>query len=464
MADETVTIDDLKKGVHDLTEAVTDMKAGLIDGETVERIAGEVLERQRAANREQQREGFKPDADVDVEKELFGAKTVEQRMAAIHERSAVRVADAMGGTTDAAQVRSFQEKADNLLLLSTAMNVDPRETNYYTEEYLPAARALSTGGSATGAEFVPTVLSGNLVERVNLDLRVVALFPQIEMPSNPFDIPGRAVSRTRLQSLSEQTADSGQTKYTPVTPGTRKITLTAKKFAGEALVSKEEEEDSLIAILPFIQEELVDYLAGDLEDAAINGDLTATHQDSNVTAATDPRKAWKGLRANLVSGGKTDLSNAVLTVAALRSNRGKMGKYGVNPQKLAHIVSINGYIQLLADSSVITMEKYGPAATVLTGELAKADGSPVIVSEFVQTNLNASGVYDGTTTDRTLGLTVHTGGFVVGNRRGITVQRLVEVYAESDQDALVATCRKAFAARFTTSTEKVVAAQYNAKT
>jgi hypothetical protein len=45
------------------------------------------------------------------------------------------------------------------------------------------------------------------------------------------------------------------------------VTLTAVKFAGEALVSKEMEEDAIIAVLPFIQQELVDYMAADLEDA-----------------------------------------------------------------------------------------------------------------------------------------------------------------------------------------------------
>jgi hypothetical protein len=44
------------------------------------------------------------------------------------------------------------------------------------------------------------------------------------------------------------------------------VTLTAVKFAGEALVSKEMEEDAIIAVLPFIQQ-LVDYMAADLEDA-----------------------------------------------------------------------------------------------------------------------------------------------------------------------------------------------------
>jgi hypothetical protein len=68
----------------------------------------------------------------------------------------------------------------------------------------------------------------------------------------------------------------------------------------------------------------------------------------------------------------------------LRGNRKKMGKYGVDPNELAHILSINEYIDLLSDTAVFTLEKYGPNATILTGELAKVDNVPVIVSEAVR--------------------------------------------------------------------------------
>jgi len=51
---------------------------------------------------------------------------------------------------------------------------------------------------------------------------------------------------------------------------------------------------------------------------------------------------------------------------------------------------------------VRTVDKYGQFATVLNGELGKIDGIPVIVSEKIRENLNASGVYDGTTTTKTL--------------------------------------------------------------
>jgi hypothetical protein len=116
----------------------------------------------------------------------------------------------------------------------------------------------------------------------------------------------------------------------------------------------------------------------------------------------------------------------------------------------------------LADPSVITMEKYGPNATIVTGELAKVDGSPIIVSEYVRADLNATGVFDNVTLTRTELITLYLRGFLLGNRRQVTVQVLRELYAEDDQDAIIVSHRKALSPRFPLATEIVNAVAYNA--
>jgi hypothetical protein len=253
-------------------------------------------------------------------------------------------------------------------------------------------------------------------------------------------------------------------KFEKRTAATRKIVLTAVKLGAEVIVSKELEEDSIIAVIPMVQQELADWLVADIEDAVINGDATAAHQDSDVTDFTDPadpRTAWDGLRLLTLAGQKTDLSNAVLTAAALRTNRSKMAKYGTRSDQLAHLCAIRSYINLLADPNVLTLDKYGPNAPILTGELAKVDGIPIIISEYVRQDLNASGVFDGVTTNRTIALTVNRNAWLLGERRGVTVQVLRELYAESDQDAIIASLRKAFVPRYPATTEPIVALTFN---
>lgn len=458
----TVTVEDVAQSVAELKNALAERDGDPITEEKVANIVTELLERQgAAAAAANKKRGFKPEETEDDDRPVAKRYAGPDRLTQINQRDAGRVAAAI--RRPEADVRSFQEASDKLLILSTILRTDPRETNYFAEEFEPAVRAVSATTGGGGAEFVPRYLSANLIERVALDLKVAALFPLITMPTNPFDIPGRPVARTRTGSLAEANTDTGQPKAKVITPGSRKVTLTAQKLAVETLVDKEAEEDAIIAVMSFIEEELVDYMAADWEDGIINGDTTGSHMDSDVTVAGDPRKIFVGLRKSAVAGAKVDAGNVALTVAQLRKNRKNMGKYGVNPTRLAHVLGINNYIDLLSDTAVLTLEKYGPNATILAGELGRVDNVPIIVSEYVRNDLNATGVFDNTTTNRSEAITVHNGGFVEGEKRGVTLQLLRELYAESDQDALMVTRRMAFAARFP-STEKTVAISYNTGT
>jgi hypothetical protein len=135
-----------------------------------------------------------------------------------------------------------------------------------------------------------------------------------------------------------------------------------------------------------------------------------------------------------------------------------MGKYGVDPNSLAWVVGISGYNQMLALSEVITVDKYGPNAVVLSGELARFDGIPVIVSEYVREDLNATGVYDGTTTGRTEVLLVRKDAFLYGDRRDVLVETDREIKSQTID--LVASQRVAFSNRYV-ATDPIVAILYN---
>lgn len=457
--DEHETLTDLAAAVKTLAEGVADMQKNMIDRETVERMAETVVARQRAAAPFTGRAGgFQPadDADDEPTGPVVGLR---ERAAIALEREAPKAAAALRRPVE--DVREFQRAADDLLLLAAIKNVDPRSLDYFTSEFQPRLRALDTATAGEGQEYVPTILSSSFIERVALELRVAALFPSINMPSPTFDLPGLAVSRQRTFGAAQSTADVA-TAISTRDPATRKVTLTAVKFAVRALVSREAEEDAIIAMLPFMQSELVDYMAADVEDVILNGDTTGT-QDTDSAAAGDPRLLWSGLRKNAQAAAKTDAANADLTVPMLRTNRFKMGKYGVSPGKLAHVLSIASYIKLLSDANLITMDKYGPQATVVTGELAKADGVPVIVSEYQRDNLNATGVFDNVTTNRSSAQTVFTGGWMLGLRRGVTVQVLKELYAATDQDGLVITSRRAFSPLYPVASNNIVANTYNLK-
>jgi len=177
------------------------------------------------------------------------------------------------------------------------------------------------------------------------------------------------------------------------------------------------QEDAAVAILPIVLQTLQQSMADGMETALINGDTSATHQDSDVISADDVRKSFQGLR-NYAGGssGQAAVDLSTISIANFRNIRKGMGRYGIIPTDLANLMSISAYIQALSIEEVETVEKFGLEATVKSGILGVMDGSPIVVSEFIRQDLNTTGVYDGATVTDTITLTVNTRAFWVANK------------------------------------------------
>jgi hypothetical protein len=112
------------------------------------------------------------------------------------------------------------------------------------------------------------------------------------------------------------------------------------------------------------------------------------------------------------------------------------------------------YAKLLSISDVATVDKFGPHATVLTGEIAKLDGVPILVSS--ELNLTqADGKLNATANTKGQAICVYRPGWIVGYRRRIAATMDYLPYYDAYQ--MVATVRLAFA-RFDT---EVASALYN---
>lgn len=314
-------------------------------------------------------------------------------------------------------------------------------------------KALDTATGGEGQDWVPTGWSQQLIEKIHLQLKVAALFPAFDMPTNPFTWPSE-IGDIDSFGFTEATADTSQTivdSGEPATALTDNQTWTAYGHATKVLTSKELTEDSIVAILPFLQNRIVKGLAMGREDIILNGDTAGSHQDTDVETligSTKPRhrlQYWLGLRATAVDQSyTTDLST--FTTANLRAQRAKMGVYGVAPADMAYLCSIRTYVKnFLGLAEVITMDKYGANATVLSGELAKFDGIPIIVTEFLRDVYGAAGFYDTTASTKSALVLANRNGHWMGNRRGINTQLLKELFALSNQYCLL--CDERFAWR-----------------
>jgi HK97 family phage major capsid protein len=320
-------------------------------------------------------------------------------------------------------------------------------------------KALTSSGSGTGAEWVPRDLTSELYRRLYLESQIAQawLTGEVQMPTNPYDYPLLTTDPVFTLNNVENT-DATATDL-----GTSSFTLTAQRLMALCQFSYEAMEESIIPLLPTIQTTLARAAARALEDAIINGDTTSTHQDTGSTVATnDAKRAWKGLRKLAIAGSlQVSFASGGVSRANLLSLVATLGKWGVRTQDLLWIVGTKGWTTLLGLDEVALAYARGMASTYTQGGPTPAPwGGMIAVSEQVAENLNASGVWDNSTTTKGQIILVNKAGFVMGSRREFTVEVFRNIRSQTHD--VVASFRKAFQPVETpSSTIKTVAQAYN---
>ena len=319
-----------------------------------------------------------------------------------------------------------------------------REHPAFRDEWKKQLRAMDTDTSNEGVDWIPTGIGSSLHERVRASGKVRPLFQTINLPTNPWKWPLEGADATAYR-VAEPTSDTA-TKVTASTPGTGSVTFDAEIMGGRVIFSKSLEADSALAVLPYVQRKLVQAFVDAEEKAILDGDADGTHQDTDTQAvgATHMSSAWDGLRKRALANASASGGSA-LTVALLAARRADMDQYGLNPAECAFIVPISSYYALVTDSNVITVDKLGPQATILNGQLGSLYGVPIIVSEHVRTNLNASGVHDAITTTKTYALCVNRMEWVMGARTPLALETDDSIYRETYQRVVIGFMREDFA-------------------
>lgn len=299
--------------------------------------------------------------------------------------------------------------------------------------------AMDTAESGGGADWIPRELANALIDRVRLEAKAYSVFQEWNMPTQVYDVPIFTTDPTFY--LQGEATDDSTAKATASNAGTSKMTLTAKKLGAKVAYSTELDEDSIVAMLPTLRNVIAKAAAETLDDCIINGDTAAT-QDSDSVAGM-AITAWDGLRKLTLAEStvKSDLStfsapNLVALVA-------KLGGYAANMQDLVWICSTKtmwNKLMLLGRSDYT--EKVFELNSSAYGGFGYLLGIPVVISAKVRDNVNASGVYDGTTTTKSTLLLVNKTRFMTGSKRQITFK--TDFNGDRDQNELFITMRNAF--------------------
>ena len=331
--------------------------------------------------------------------------------------------------------------------------------------YESIGRALDASTAGAGDELTFTGETSEMWRDVHLATSVVSLFGSIMMPTDPFRIPYDFGDVSWYRGSSNLAVSSS-------TPGTGKQTLTSAELAAMISWAYDLDEDAVIAVLPELRATLVRNAAEVLDDVVLNGDTSDDATNINADGATaDSLAGGAGLDHYLVFDGlihiplvdNTNQGNdhgAAVSDDMFNKARAKLGKYGVRPSECAFVMDINTYIRALSIENFRTVEKLGPNATLLTGQLGDIEGIPVIISEqMLLADIDGKVSSGGNGTDTGRVLAVNRNMYRLGFKRELMLESERDI--QKRQTVLVASMRVAFEGRMDNDSDTAVALQYN---
>ena len=175
------------------------------------------------------------------------------------------------------------------------------------EEFLQKSgieKVLNLGNIAT--DFVPQGWSMELLSYYYAALQIGSVFETFPMPHSPYTYPiiGEVDVFYRVDP-SASARGTAANELTADDPEDGQTTFTARKITARLDLSDDLVEDSVNMLLDSIMQiHIPNAMKRGVENAIINGDRAATHQDHGVTAG-DVSKAWQGLRRDALERSAT---------------------------------------------------------------------------------------------------------------------------------------------------------------
>lgn len=310
-------------------------------------------------------------------------------------------------------------------------------------------KALTSTGSGTGDELVPTGMAAQLWQDFFTASNVVAQFGRVAMPTDPWDAPLNLGDVTWYKG-------SQNTATTASDPSTAKTTFTTTEQVAEVDWSYHLDEDSVVAVLPGLRDRLGISGGEQMDNFMLNADATNAASGNINSDDADPADTkWylsdgqDGIRHVYLADATGMCVNAggdALTDADITSALALMGKYAVNPSRLVLFCDVATYVKgLMSLDGVLTADKYGTNAVLLQGELAKYRGIPIIPSASMP-KTEDDGKCSATPANNTLGqiAIAHRSMWQVGFRRELMME--VDRDIQKRQFILVVSFRIAVAA------------------
>lgn len=367
----------------------------------------------QAAKAEEEALQAKVKSLVDIEVGKTGAEKLLQEVESRLAKEAETTKSVLEGLQAELKEKSAELVAmqKSKMQFSNAKGVDAEYSDREAAVLLAKIRGTSIESTSFGKALVekagPHVASATWEKEVSLNMEsevrrklvMAPLIRNIPMKTNVMTIPvnPEAGVGTWVTNAQFGTSDSSGTEQTHQLG---EITLNAYKVATKEYIQFEEEEDSLIALLPTIRDAMIRRISRAVDRAMIRG----------AGVGADP---VKGVAVYDASSTVAPSAGGAADVADMRALRKDLGAWGLDPSELVFVVSTDVYYDLLDDTVFQSMDKVGAQATLLTGQIGMVGNTPVLVSaEFEAKGAGAIGAF-----------CFAPANFVVGNQRGMRLDR-----------------------------------------
>jgi len=318
-----------------------------------------------------------------------------------------------------------------------------------------SAGAMDTADSGYGSQLVGAQYVRDLWEAARFETRVFGLLDTFEMSDPVAYLPVEA-DLPEMMLLSENTIRD-PSEHTPKKTGSNRVTVTAYKFGIYQIWSSEMEEDSIIPLIPFYRRQAQAAINYYLDSLVLNGDTTTGGAQLNTS--TDPvgsgkhYLAFDGIRhVGLVdnTANQKDMSGGAITYDALIDARARMldtsylmdWGHPTQPADLVYIAEPATADSICKLGEVVTVDKFGANAVVLTGQVSRIGQNPLISSIALQKALATGLIHASTGNSYGVIVPFNRRGFKVGWRRRVQVKALYE--PGTDQTKMLYSLRLGF--------------------
>ena len=284
-------------------------------------------------------------------------------------------------------------------LVMKAKELSGIEVKEEVVEETKANEVMHTTNTGFGKEVIPVnVLLDPALDMLPNYSSLINLLPWNHGNNMPISAKVPVIGEANLFSGNSEWT-TWAVSFTPANNGpvTWEVTISQGQFIFTVALSYREVEYSAVDIEAIVKERINSAAWRTIDALIINAD-SASSNNINGTYSSSAYYAQQASGIRKAGIANTAISVGSLTSASLLSVKNVLDAwYQADLNNLLFLMPANVYNKALALSEVITMDKFGPNATIVAWVLAKAFGIDILVARDFPALTDSTWVVDGTT-------------------------------------------------------------------